>query len=62
MKVLRKVDIYSLVKSSQSKNKNLNFYIDNGEDVTEYFDQYEKDRLLNIENDQAFLNECALYF
>ncbi len=62
MEILRKVGVYALVKSSQSENKNLNFYIDNEEDVTEYFDQYEKDRLMGIKDDQIFLNECVFYF
>lgn len=41
MKVLRQVGIYSLIRSSQSESKTLKYYIDNGEDVTEYMDEYD---------------------
>ena len=36
MRILRQVGIYSLVKNYQS----LKYYIDNGDEVSEYMDEY----------------------
>ena len=38
MRILRQVGIYSLVY--QSENKSLKYYIDNGDEVSEYMDEY----------------------
>ena len=40
MRILRQVGIYSLVKNCQSENKTLKYYIDNGDEVSEYMDEY----------------------
>ena len=40
MRILRQVGIYSLVKNYQSENKSLKYYIDNGDEVSEYMDEY----------------------
>lgn len=62
MNIIRQIGCFSLVESSQSESKTLKYYIDNGEETTEYFDHYEKNRLLEIESDHIFANECASYF
>lgn len=61
MKILRQIGKYSLVKNSDSESKSLKYYIDNGEDCTEYFDKYDKDELMEM-NDQDFKKECKSYF
>ena len=38
MRILRQVGIYSLVY--QLENKSLKYYIDNGDEVSEYMDEY----------------------
>ena len=59
MEILRKEGVYALVYNPESENKSLRYHIDNGEDVSEYFDEYEANNILN--NDE-FIKECKAYF
>ena len=61
MKILRQYNGYSLVKSSQTENKSLKFYLDDGDDTTEYFDQYEASLLMKL-SDVDFENHCIEVF
>lgn len=61
MKILRQFNGYSLVKSSQTGNKSLKFYLDDGDDTTEYFDKYHKDELMQL-SDIEFENHCMEVF
>ena len=61
MRVLRQVGIYSLVKSSQSESKTLKYYIDNGNDVSEYMDEY-LIKPLFLYNDIEFEEFCLNIF
>lgn len=58
---LRQVGIYSLVKSSQSDSKTLKYYIDNGDDVSEYMDEY-LIKPLFLYNDIEFEEFCLNIF
>lgn len=61
MKVIRVINEFSLVKSSQSESKTLKYYIDNGEDVSEYMDEFEIQPLLNY-SDEEFKEFCIELF
>lgn len=61
MQVLRQVGIYSLIRSSQSESKTLKYYIDNGEDVSEYMDEYEVKPLF-LYSDEEFEDFCLELF
>jgi hypothetical protein len=58
--VRRAVNGYSLVENPEN-SKTLRFYIDNGEDVTEYMDEFDIDELFTC-SDEDFTNECESYF
>ncbi len=55
MKVVRRVKNFSLVKRGR------NYWVDNGQDVTEYMDVFDCNCLLNC-SDAEFLKECKSYF
>lgn len=61
MKILRQFNGYSLVKSSQTESKSLKFYLDDGDDTTEYFDKYHADDLMKL-SDIEFENHCMEVF
>lgn len=61
MEILRQVGRYSLVRSSQTENESLVFYLDDGDDTTEYFDEYEAETLLALP-DPEFENHCMETF
>ena len=61
MKVIRQVGKYSLM-AVENIDSELNYYIDNGEDVTEYFDKYIVNFLTVSCTDEEFENECNDYF
>lgn len=61
VEILRQVDIYSLCKSNQTESKTLCYYIDNGNDVSEYFDEYYALDLAEF-SEEDFLIEVSSIF
>lgn len=55
MKVIKKVDIYSLVKKGRW------YYIDNEFEVSEYFDKYEASNFFKC-SDSEFIRKCKEMF
>ena len=60
MKVIRQVGKYSLV-DTENTDTELRYYVDNGDDVTEYFDKTEVDYLDKC-CDIEFADECFHWF
>ena len=61
MKTLRYISPYTLIYNPDSENTSLRYHIDNGEEVSEYFDEIEANDLLQLSNED-FVNECKAYF
>lgn len=61
MRVLKQVGIYSLIRNTVIENKTLKFYIDNGEDVSEYMDEFDIKPLF-FYNDKEFEEFCLEVF
>ena len=60
MKIIKQSGQYSLIKRDEL-NSSLNYYIDNGQDVSEYFDKLEAQELNKLTN-VAFEICAAMYF
>lgn len=58
MEILRQEGVYALVYNPHSENESLRYHVDNGEDVSEYFDEYEANDLLNSD---SFIKDCKAY-
>jgi len=58
---LREVGSISLVQNVDKDTKETNYFIDNGWEVSETFDEVIKDELLNIKDDAQFVAVCQAY-
>jgi hypothetical protein len=60
MKVIRQVGEYSLIKNT-AHSISLCYYIDNGEDVSEYQDEFDIEHLKFVKDDDEFVMECKKF-
>jgi len=59
MKVIRQVGNYTLIKNT-THSISLCYYIDNGEDVSEYLDEWDIQHLKFVKDDE-FVMECKKF-
>lgn len=60
-KTLREVNGLSLVQGFNKEANETVWFVDNGWEVSETFDEVIKDELLNIESDSYFVAVCQAY-
>lgn len=61
MKILRQEGKFTLIEKIEDPSLSLRFYIDNGEELTEYFDELEKELFMYLSRED-FIAECAELF
>jgi len=59
--ILKQVGNYSLVENTSKGKSSLRFYVDNGEEVSEYFDILEAQELFDIDDEEFFVGACEEY-